>query len=320
MSAMSITRVKSIAMLAAVAAAASASADEGGNSFWLPGSFGSMAAAPSDPGWLVETVYYHAVTDAGAGRSFVIGGNVVAGLHSVYNLVFLSGTYTFKEPVLGAQPGLGLAWTFGGNTTRADVMLTDRAGNTISVHRSDSVFGGGDLSPAGTLKWTRGVSNFMLYASANIPVGAYDTSRLANLGLHHASIDGGGGYTWLDDKGREVSVVAGLTHNWTNSATSYRSGLDGHVDWALAKHFGESASIALAGYGYFEISGDSGAGARLGSFKSRVVGIGPQGSHDLALGTRKVTLTAKVYREMDNAHRADGWNAWLVLDVPFGGT
>ncbi len=28
-----------------------ASADEGGISFWLPGTFGSLAAAPGTPGW-----------------------------------------------------------------------------------------------------------------------------------------------------------------------------------------------------------------------------------------------------------------------------
>ena len=35
-------------------------ADEGGISFWLPGQFGSLAAAPQVPGWALGVVYYHA--------------------------------------------------------------------------------------------------------------------------------------------------------------------------------------------------------------------------------------------------------------------
>jgi hypothetical protein len=34
--------------------------------------------------------------------------------------------------------------------------------------------------------------------------------------------------------------------------------------------------IGAVGYFYNQISGDSGAGARLGNFESRVAGIGPQ--------------------------------------------
>ena len=37
----------------------SAKADEGGVSFWIPGFFGSLAAAPLQPGWTLQTTYYH---------------------------------------------------------------------------------------------------------------------------------------------------------------------------------------------------------------------------------------------------------------------
>ena len=41
-------------------------ADEGGVSFWLPGLFGSLAAAPQQPGWSLSTIYYHTTVSAGA--------------------------------------------------------------------------------------------------------------------------------------------------------------------------------------------------------------------------------------------------------------
>ena len=34
-----------------------AAADESGISFWLPGLYGSLAAAPASPGWSVAAIY-----------------------------------------------------------------------------------------------------------------------------------------------------------------------------------------------------------------------------------------------------------------------
>jgi hypothetical protein len=43
-----------------------ATADEGGVSFWVPGFFGSLAAAPQQPGWSLTSIYYHTSVSAGA--------------------------------------------------------------------------------------------------------------------------------------------------------------------------------------------------------------------------------------------------------------
>src|SRR5260221_3729908 len=55
----------------------SAFADEGGVSFWLPGTFGSLAAAPMQPGWSFASIYYHTTVSAGgdvaAARQVTIG-------------------------------------------------------------------------------------------------------------------------------------------------------------------------------------------------------------------------------------------------------
>ena len=42
-----------------------ANADEGGVSFWLPGFFGSLAAAPLQPGFALTSMYYHTSVSAG---------------------------------------------------------------------------------------------------------------------------------------------------------------------------------------------------------------------------------------------------------------
>src|SRR5215475_9698928 len=43
-----------------------ACADEVGESFWTPGSFGSLAATPSQPGFSLTSTYYHTSTSAGS--------------------------------------------------------------------------------------------------------------------------------------------------------------------------------------------------------------------------------------------------------------
>ena len=51
---------------AVIALPTAATADEGGVSFWLPGFFGSLAAAPQQPGWSLTSIYYHTSVSAGA--------------------------------------------------------------------------------------------------------------------------------------------------------------------------------------------------------------------------------------------------------------
>jgi hypothetical protein len=92
------------------------------------------------------------------------------------------------------------------------------------------VTGFGDLYPTASLRGNQGVNNYMTYLTGDIPVGAYDADRLANLGIGHGAIDAGGGYTYFDPQtGHEFSAVAGVTYNLINSATHYQNGIDAHL-------------------------------------------------------------------------------------------
>src|SRR5262252_8393295 len=101
-----------------VMSAALAKADEGGVSFWIPGFFGSLAAAPQQPGWSLTSVYYHTSVSAGAdvarAREFEIGripvnltATVNASLQARADLGLFMPTYTFATPVLGGQLTVG---------------------------------------------------------------------------------------------------------------------------------------------------------------------------------------------------------------------
>jgi hypothetical protein len=316
-------RLKRTAVIAGIAcvslslASTSASADEGGVSFWLPGQLASFAAVPGEPGWSLPLVYYHASASAGGQKHFVVGGNLVAGLDANVNLVFFAPTYTITEPLLGGQAAMSVVWAAGTSRVGVDAVVTGPRGNPVNLSRTDTVSGGSDLYPFGTLKWHDGKNNWITYVMGGIPTGAYQVGRLANLGLNHWSVDTGGGYTYLDSKkGHEFSIVGGFTYNWENPDTDYKNGIDSHLDWAASQFLNERVHVGAAGYVYYQLTGDSGSGATLGPFKSRVFGVGPQAGYFFPVGSQKGYVNLRGYWEFDAKNRAEGWNLWLTLSLP----
>jgi hypothetical protein len=306
--------------LAIAGGAGLAWADEGGVSFWLPGQYGSLAAVPMEPGWSLPIIYYHTSLEASGSKQFQFGGNIAAKLNADANLFVASPTYVLSDPVAGGQLALGLAGIMGWSKGTGDVTLSGPGGGTITREVTDSLFGVGDLYPTAALRWNDGTSNFMTYLTGDIPVGAYEAGRLANIGINHAAIDVGGGYTYLDPKaGHELSAVAGFTYNFENPDTDYQNGIDFHIDWGASQFLSEQALVGLVGYYYQQLTGDSGEGAKLGSFESRIAGIGPQLGYFFPLGGHKAYVNVKGYYEFAAENRLKGWNTWLTFAVPLGG-
>ena len=105
-------------------------ADEGGVSFWLPGTFGSLAAVPGQPEWSFATFGYNTSVSAGANvaaaRQIEIGAlnatlraSLSASLHADVAFDFSTLQYAFATPVLGGQLSLAMGGLFGRST--ADV-------------------------------------------------------------------------------------------------------------------------------------------------------------------------------------------------------
>jgi len=305
-----------IAALLNFAAPRPAAADEAGVSFWLPGQYGSFAAEPGTPGWSFEVAYYHATASARASASFPQGGHIQVGYKSPLDFVMLTPTYTFATPVLGGQAALGMTALAGQNTASVSATLSAPGVGTLSGSHSDRLFALGDLYPTATLKWNRDVHNVMVYGTAGVPVGAYDPDRLAAMGAGHWSVDGGAGYTYYNEEaGIEFSVVAGLTYNFINPYTKYRSGNDAHLDWAFSPYVSDTLHFGAVGYFYNQLSGDSGSGATLGPFKSRVTGVGPQIGFFFPVVDREGYLNIRAYYEFDASHRPSGWTAYVTFSV-----
>ena len=243
--------VATFLIFAALTSATSVSlANEGGVSFWLPGQFGSLAAVPQVPGWGFAALNYYTPVSAGgnvaAAREVTIGRlnptinvNLNANLSGNADLVVLNPSYVFATPVLGGQFSANIAAIVGHNSAEINGTLIASSGPFVATRQSsisNSLTAFGDLYPQMSLRWNSGVNNWMVYGLGDIPVGNYNPSNLANLGIGHGAADAGAGYTYFDTKaGHEFSVVSGLTYNLLNPSTGYQNGIDWHVDWGASQ-------------------------------------------------------------------------------------
>ena len=210
-------------------------------------------------------------------------------------------SYVFATPVLGGQASLALVASYG----RVDSSLNGAlAGNlatpfgNVPFMRSDSIsdtlWGFGDLIPQFALRWNAGVHNYMTYLTGDIPVGAYSSTRLSNIGIGHGAIDAGGGYTYFNPQtGHEFSGVLGFTYNLLNQSTQYQSGVDMHFDWGASQFVSKQVQLGLVGYVYKQIGCDSGSGDRVGCFQSQVLGVGPQVGLSFRSGTCRATSISR---------------------------
>jgi hypothetical protein len=310
----------------------SAFADEDGVSFWIPGFFGSLAAAPQVPGWSFTSILYNtnvsASGNAAVAREVTIGDfpkfpisiTGSANVHADATIGFVAPTYVFATPFLGGQASATLLVGYGNNDTSLNATGTATAllPTPISITRSISLqqdtTGFTDLIPMFSDRWNAGVNNYMAYLTGDIPVGLYSSSNLANIGLGHGAIDGGVGYTYFDQKtGHEFSAVLGFTGNFENQSTGYTSGIDSHLDWGASQFLTKQLQVGLVGYFYEQLTGDSGCAPVLCPFKSRVIGVGPQIGYIFPVAGMQGYVNLKGYGEFDNDNRPDGWNVWLTF-------
>jgi len=311
-----------------------ATADEDGISFWLPGLFGSLAAAPQQPGFSFTSVYFHdrlhAAGNVSRARATTIGNipvNVSVGasgtVDATLNLALMIPSYVFKDPVLGGQLFVSVLTLYGRNGVSLGANFSGTVSTPLgtlpfsrSASISDAVTGFGDLYPMTGLRWNAGVNNYMVYVTGDIPVGAYEPARLGNIGIGHGAVDGGAGYTYFNPKtGHEFSGVLGFTHNTMNPSTQYKSGTDMHLDWGASQFLTQQLQIGMVGYVYNQLGCDSGAGDRVGCFQTQVVGLGPQIGYIVPLGHIQAYINLKGYGEFAAQNRPHGWNTWLTVQL-----
>jgi len=287
-------------------------ADEGGTPFWTSGQYGSFAAVPASPGWSLQTsVYYY---DGEASKRFRRSD-------AAANMPDTRGPLHLFQPgwaptwkLLGGQPQLSLSFGYGFNHVHAE---QSNSSGVVESDAEDSLWGGTDVQPLVSLAWSRGVANWMAYLTGNIPVGSYDSARLANLGIGHGAIDAGGAFSYFDaSTGREASATLGFTYNFENHDTDYQNGVDSHLDWALSQTLRDGWQVGLVGYLYYQLSGDSGKGADLGDFESKVVAIGPKLGRNFQFCSQPWSANLRGYYELWSENRVRGFAIFATLSLP----
>jgi len=292
------------------ASSSCARADEGGTSFWLPGQYASLTAQAPPPGWSLSTeLYYY---KGSAPNSANQGSAVPPGTRSESSQLSLSPTYAPNTTVLEGQLSLFVSFGVGSNTAQSDP-----GGSADSS--SQTVTGWTDLSPGAALNWTRNANSWMVYLTGNIPVGSYESQRYANIGIGHGAVDAGGGYTYFKPaSGLSLSAAVGFTYNYENPSTDYRNGIDSHMGWSAMQSLSASWRVGLAGYVYYQLTGDSGSGDTCGPCKYRVASVGPQVSYNFNVAGQQWSADLRGYYEFWAQNRLEGYALFATLSIPLG--
>ena len=118
-----------------------------------------------------------------------------------------------------------------------------------------------------------------------MPIGQWELGNPVNIGFNRWVVDTTAAVTYLDQTtGLELSGAVGLTYNFENPDTDYKSGTELHAEGAAMMHLSHTFSIGVNGYALRQITGDSGSGAVLGDFEGQVFAIGPALDYTFKIG------------------------------------
>ncbi len=307
------------AAIVALATAFPAQADESAASVYLLGTGGPGAAVlPPVEGIFFQNDLYYYDGSASGEQQFVIGGSVVAGLDAQILADFPSIAFVPTTDFAGGTLLVGAAFPVGAPAIDVNAVITGPGSGTASIRRSDRAMVIGDPLATASLGWMAG-KNMHVTASTlvNIPIGHYREDELANLAFHRWAVDLSLAGTWLDEEaGWDLTAKAGVTINGTNTYTDYNSGNDFHLEGSVEKKFSKAWSAGVQGYYFKQISGDSGAGAKLGPFKGEVTGIGGTIAYNFIAVKTPVTARLHVLTEFGARNRLEGTSVLLSISTP----
>lgn len=281
----------------------SAQASEGGGSVYLQGTFNDFAVAmPLPPGVYLrnDLIRYEAEINARP-----LGGRADAGLEQTLWLNMVKLSWVTDWQVLGGRYSAAMVLP-----VVLDVDVDARLQGP-----GFATFGNGDSGGMGDpylipfqVNWQSGRHNTALALGVSVPVGRYDRDDKVNLGRHYWALDPNVSYSWLHEKGWELSGTAGLLFNARNPETDYRTGNEFHLDWLAAYHPAATHAFGVAGYWYHQTTDDDGdIPAFLDQgFRGRGYGLGPAFMTTLQVGEQQLSLIGKWLHDLDSERRMEG--------------
>jgi hypothetical protein len=293
-------------------AASQVFAAEGGYSNYIPGFYGDVAlsVAPPDGLSIRNDIYLYSADGGASARAGRVEVSVDISL--VYD--FLTFLYKPGIEVFGAQYAFGAGLSFG----KVDIEGKIQSGG-LPVNFEDDNTGIGDVTliPA-ILYWNSGNFHFSLAEYIVTPTGEYDKDNIANIGLNYWTFETDFSVTYLNEKtGQDYSLVLGYNYNTENDDTNYQTGQEIHVDFILNQFLSESLAVGINGFYLKQITGDSGAGAVLGDFKSEAAGIGPAIMWMPKRFNGKAAFIAKWINEFDAEYRLEGDHVFVSFAMSF---
>lgn len=184
---------------------------------------------------------------------------------------------------------------------------------TKKIHRVAHGVGDTYVAPF-ILGWHTETLHTLFIQAAWVPTGKYSKDHVANMGRNRWATDTDFAFTWLDPKyGLEVSALTGVTVNFTNHKTHYRSGSEWHTDFFIGKNLTKALEVGLVGYWYYQLTPDKGKGATFGDFRGRVLGLGPYLGYTFTIGKTPIYANARYYHDSHVKNHLKGDTFYFTL-------
>jgi hypothetical protein len=290
---------------------------------YIPGTYLDFSGMPPpEPGFYAGNYFLdYANGTVNASKELPIGGVFAAGVTA--NLQAEAPFVVYAYPLcLGnvtLSSGVYPSWIWA--NVKVDASF-DRNHIQISGSREQSTSGFGDIqvTPIQGV-WTNG--DFSVGGLFNVyaPSGRYEKGQLANPGLGYWTFTPMAAFSWLSSKiGTEFTIFSGMDFSTVNHTTDYQSGDIFHVDATLAQHlplFGGVIGAGVSTSYQRQFTGDSGSGARLGSFKLESLSVGPTISYVHAIGKSTLIVGGSWLPEIHTQNTTKGNYFWAKITLAF---
>ncbi|MGA3982266.1 SphA family protein [Ralstonia nicotianae] len=287
-----------LATLAALSAAVSAHATEGGGSLYPNGIENFTMAAAPPPGTYLLLYSLHMEADQLRDNS---GDRVPVGFRLRASGITPRLVVVTPNTLLGGQPVFHVIAPL----VSLDVSLAGKSDSRQGL--GDMTFGAGlayHLSPR---------LHAIVALDVFAPTGQYDQNRLANIGRNYWSAEPVFGISYLQPSGFNADLKVMYDFNGRNAATGYRSGQELHADFALGWGLGNGWTLGAGGYVYQQTTDDRQDGNTLSGHRGRAVALGPS----IRFDGGKWFVTAKYQKEFGVRNRAQGEGLVIKAVLPF---
>lgn len=307
----------------ALSLAYAARATEGGTTHYISGEYSDFCGMPpSQPGFYAGNYFLdYGNGEVSASKQLPLGGifasGVTANSQAEVPLAIYAYPFSLYDITFSSGATFPIVWV---DVKATATFNRDGTPRTGAIEQSANGLGDIQFMPI-MAAWTNG--DFTVGGMFNVwaPSGDYDAGQLANPGLGYWTFEPMLAFRWLSTKiGTEFSVFSGVDFNTENTTSDYQSGDIFHVDATLAQHLPLFGGVAGAGASAFylkQITGDSGSGARLGSFEIESVGVGPTVSYVHKIGKSELIVDGSWLPQLKTVNTTQGNFFWAKITISF---